>query len=88
VLDERRQNFERIRANDEFVMIRAEVFGNAARVMQFAEILFLKADGKSFNGRARFLTHQGNDGGGINAAGEKRAERDFRDKAYADGFTQ
>ena len=46
MLNQDRQNFERIRTDDELVMVRADVFRDPARVMQFAEVLFFKADRK------------------------------------------
>ena len=62
VLDEHGQDFHGIWPHDEFVMIGAHVLGDASRVMQFTEILFLKTNGKGFDAFGRFLGHQGNDG--------------------------
>ena len=44
VFDQRRQYFERIRPDDEFVVIGADVFRHAPRMMQLAEILFFKSN--------------------------------------------
>ena len=88
MLDQRRQNFHRIGPDDELVMIGADVFGDAARVMQLAEILFFKTDRKVLTGSARLLGHQRDHGARIDAAGKKRAERHFRHQANAHGLAQ
>ena len=88
MFDQRRQNFHGIRPDDELVMIGADVLGHAARVMQFAEILFVKSDRKRFDLLRRFLGHQRDDRAGIDAARKKSAQRHFRHQAHAHGFAQ
>ena len=88
MVDQRRQNFERVRPHYEFVMICAHVFGNATRVMQLAEILFLKTDGKGLDRRTRFFAHQRDHCARVDAAGKKRAERNFRHQPHFYGIAK
>src|SRR5256885_5103203 len=72
------QDLDRIRPHDELVMVRADVLGDATRVMKLAEVLFLKSDRKSLDALARLLTHQRHDGARINTSGKKSTKRHFR----------
>ena len=49
MLDQRRKNLHRVGPDDELMVIGADVFGDATRVMQLAEILFFKTDRKSLD---------------------------------------
>src|SRR5689334_2279148 len=88
MFDECRQHLNSVRPYDELVMIGADVFRDASRVMKFAEVLFFKSDRKRFDALARLLAHQRDDGARVDAAGKKRAERDFRHQTHAHSFTQ
>ena len=69
-------------------MICADVFRQPARMMQLAEILFLKSDRESFDSLGRFLGHQCDHGARIDAAGKKGAQRNFRHQANTHGLPQ
>ena len=88
MLDQSRQNFHRVGLDDKFVIFGADVFGNLFGVFQLAEILFFKADGKSFDGLSALLRHQRDDGRRIDAARKKRAERNFGNHSAARRFAQ
>jgi hypothetical protein len=49
MLDKGGKNFQSIRAHDELMVVGAYVLGDAARVVQLAEILFFETDGKSLH---------------------------------------
>ena len=49
VFDQRRQNFHRIRADDEFMMVSANAFRHPPRMMQLTEVLFVETDRESLN---------------------------------------
>ena len=70
------------------MMVGAHVFGDAPGVMQFAEILLFKTDRKSLYRFRGFLGHQSDYGTGINAARQKRSERNFRHQAHAHRLAQ
>ena len=88
MFDKYRQNLNRIGTNNEFMMIGADVFRNASRVMKLAEVLFFKTDRKRFDSFARLLAHQRNDRARIDASGKKRAERNFRHQTHPHSIAQ
>src|SRR6185369_3218740 len=88
MLDEQRQNFDRIWSDNEFVMVRADVFGNTTSVMKLAEVLFVKTNRESFDALTRLLTHQRHDRTRINTPRQKRAERNFRHQPHPHRFAK
>src|ERR1051325_8229908 len=70
------------------MMFGADVLGHTTRVMNLAEVLFLKTNRKSFDALARFLAHQRHHCARIDAARKKRTKRHFRHQSHAHGFTK
>src|SRR5205085_3045763 len=88
VLDERGQDFQGVGTDDELVMLGPDPFGDAARVMEFGEVLLVEADGEGLDGRRTLLGHERHDRARINSARQERAERHFRHQAHAHRVAQ
>src|SRR5687767_11911171 len=69
-------------------MVGTDMFGNASRVVKFAEVLFIKTDRERFDTIARLLTHEGHDCTRVDASGKKSAEWNFRHQTHADRFSK
>ena len=78
----------RLRLDDKLGVLGAEMLGDAARVIGFVEFPVAKADGKCMRGLRRLRLHQRDDGRGIDAAGQERAERNIGDHLPADRVAQ
>ena len=82
MFDQRRQNFHRVRPHDEFVMLGADIFRDAPRVMQLTEVLFFETNRECLDLLGRLLGHQRDHRTGIYAAGKKSTQRHFRHQAH------
>ena len=72
----------------EFGVVGAEVFGDRACVDGLVEAGLVKADGKGAHGAGRLRLHHGHHRGGVDAAGQKGAERDIGVHAQPDRVAQ
>ena len=61
--------------------------GDGARVGELVELRLLEADAEGLGTRAQ-LRHGADDAGGVDAAGEERADRDVGDEVRLDGVAQ
>ena len=68
-----------------FVMVGMEMLRELAGVGGLVEFLFIETDGAGGDGALHQVAHHRHDGGGINAAAEKRAERNIAHQADAGG---
>ena len=72
----------------QFMVIGGKLARDIGRIRQFAETALLEADRKSFHGHAGMARHQGHHRRGIDAAGQKGAERHIRNHADAHRFVE
>ena len=86
MFDQRRQHFQRVRTHDELVVLRTDVFRDAAGIFQLAKILLFEANRECFNGCRAFLRHQRYHCRRIDTAREKRSQRDLRDQPQPGSF--
>ena len=87
--DEARQRVEEVlHADDDFVVLGADGLRDVAGVGELAVFGFLVADGEGLDGPVEVALHESGDGGRIDAAGEKHAERDVAHQTHADGLFQ
>jgi hypothetical protein len=73
--DQTVEDAEGIGTDDELVMIRAEVPGDDAGVIELIVASVFEADRERADRARRRARHQTNDQAGVHAAGEKRSER-------------
>src|SRR5262245_58922318 len=88
MLDEGWKDLDRIRFDDELVVLGSDMFGNSLRISKLAKILVLKPDRKSLHGLRTLLCHQRHDSRRIHAAREEGAERNFRDQTETSRFAK
>ena len=88
MLDERRQDVERVRLDDQLVVIGAEFLRHLAGVRQLVEVALAEADRERLHRRRAQLGHLGDDRARIHAAAQKGAERDVGDQAAAHGIAE
>ena len=83
---ELRDDVEGVLAGDvHFGVVGAEVLGDVFGELGFVVFFFVEADGEGADGAGALRLHEGDDEGGIDAAGEEGAEGDIGDHALADG---
>ena len=83
--DEPVEDADRVRLDDELVVIRAEVVRDAPGVFQLVERRLVEPDGKRLHARAGGLRHQADNQARVDAAGQERAERNVAHQMRADG---
>ena len=87
--DEARQGIEEVlHADDDFGVFGSDGLGDLTGVGEFTVFGLLIADGEGLDGAVEVALHESGDGGGIDAAGEKHAERNVAHEAHADGLFQ
>src|ERR1035438_4992602 len=87
--DEAREGVEEIlHTNDDFGVFGADGLGDVAGVGEFTVLGLFVADGEGLDWSGEVALHEGGNGGRIDAAGEKHAERDVAHEAHADGLLE
>ena len=85
--DEARQGVEEVlHADDDFGVLGSDGLRDVAGVGELTVFGFLVANGEGLDGSVEVALHESGDGGRIDAAGEKHAERDVAHETHADGL--
>ena len=79
---------EVVHADDYFVVLGADGFGDVAGMGEFAEFLLAIADGEGFDGPIHHGLHERGDGARIDAAREKHSQGHIAHQARAHGIFQ
>ena len=86
--DDFRKHRHRVRLHDELVVVGAVTLRHHARVGQLVVAVLLEADGECLHRLGGGFGHQRNDGAGIHAAAQERADRHVSHHAKTHRFAQ
>ncbi len=87
-LDQPRQQLDRVRADDQLVMIGAVALGDEAGAGELVEALLLEPDREGAQGFLGVGAGEGCEAAGVDAAGEEDADRDVGDEVGADAVVE
>jgi hypothetical protein len=76
VTDDLRNRLDRVRTDDELVMLGAELLGNSPGVRKLVESRGIEPDGERLDRPSAGLGHRRDDRGGVDPAGEEGTEGD------------